>query len=263
MPIYRFVKLFAIIWGLIFCATGRAQCTKMVITADPTYPPLHYYDGTTLKGASIEIAKRVLEDLKIPYEIRYVGPLARVLLLATRGEVDMVTTLKKNSEREEFLLYPKTAALANPVAVFSARARDFSFNGPNDLIGLRGGITRGAIIGVGIDEFMKEKLIIEEANSPKNNFDKLGLGRLDYFITGYFSGMAMLLKNGDEERFVAKKPFLSDAPNFLVLTKRGKCADKLDAIDARLAVLKKNGVLEELIQAGFRKWKSNPVSLDH
>ena len=67
MPIYRFVKLFAIIWGLIFCATGRAQCTKMVITADPTYPPLHYYDGTTLKGASIEIAKRVLEDLKIPY----------------------------------------------------------------------------------------------------------------------------------------------------------------------------------------------------
>ena len=110
MPIYRFVKLFAIIWGLIFCAAGRAQCTKMVITADPTYPPLHYYDGTTLKGASIEIAKRVLEDLKIPYEIRYVGPLARVLLLATRGEVDMVTTLKKNSEREEFLLYPKTAA---------------------------------------------------------------------------------------------------------------------------------------------------------
>ena len=154
-------------------------------------------------------------------------------------------------------------ALANPIAVFSARDRDFTFNSRNDLIGLRGGITRGAIIGAGIDEFLKEKLIIEEANTPKNNFDKLALGRLDYFITGYYSGMAMLLKSGDEDKFVAKRPFLSDVPNFLVLTKRGKCADKLEAIDARLAALKKNGVLDELIQASFHKWKSNPVAIDH
>ena len=53
-----------------------------------------------MHGVSIAIAKRVLDDLKIPYEVRYLGPFPRVMVTA---------------EREAFLLYPKTTALANPV----------------------------------------------------------------------------------------------------------------------------------------------------
>ena len=78
------------------------------------------------------------------------------------------------------------------------------------------------------------------------------------FITGYYTGMALLLKRGDEERFVAKEPFLGDTPNFVALTRNGKCADKLEQIDTQLALLKKNGVLEELIRKSFQLWKSRP-----
>src|SRR6516225_9999020 len=100
--------------GLLLALPVRADCERLVLTADPGYPPLHWYDGKTLRGASISIAQRVLTDLGIAYEVRYVGPFARVMAMAERGEVDMVTTLKKTSEREGFLLYPKTAAMANP-----------------------------------------------------------------------------------------------------------------------------------------------------
>lgn len=241
---------------------ARAECSRLIVSADPAYPPMHWYDGETLQGASIEIAKRVLTELKIPYEVRYLGPFPRIMSLAERGEVDMVATLKKTPEREAFLLYPKTPALSNPVAVFGARERPFEFKDRADLVGLRGGITRGNVFGGGVDEYLKDKLNIQESNSPESNFEKLALGRIDYFITGYYTGMALLLKRGDEERFVVKEPFLVDTPNFMVLTRYGKCADKLELIDARLALLKKSGALDELIRKSFQKWKSQPQMVE-
>ncbi|MES2952904.1 MAG: transporter substrate-binding domain-containing protein [Pseudomonadota bacterium] len=238
---------------------AHAQCTRLVLAADPDYPPLHWFDGTAMHGASIAIAKRVLEDLQIPYEVRYLGPFPRVMAAAERGDIDMVATLKKTPEREAFLLYPKTPAFANPVAVFTARERPIAFTGRADLMGLRGGITRSNVFGDGFDEYMKQNLNVEEANSPENNFSKLGAGRLDYFITGFYTGMAHLLKRGDEERFVAKSPFLVETANYVVLTRKGNCADKLEAIDARLAALKKSGALDELIRQSFAQWKARPV----
>jgi polar amino acid transport system substrate-binding protein len=84
--------------GSLFSA--QAQCARLVLAADPDYPPLHWYDGTNMQGASIAIAKRVLDDLKIPFEVRYLGPFPRVMAAAERGDIDMVATLKKTPERE-------------------------------------------------------------------------------------------------------------------------------------------------------------------
>jgi len=242
-----------------FVVAGHAQCSPLVLTADPDYPPMHWYDGKTLQGASIAIAKRVLEDLSIPYEVRYLGPFPRVVDAAKRGDVDMVATLKRTPEREEFLLFPKTPALANPVAAFVARSRKIEFKSRADLVGLHGGMTRGNVFGDGLDEFMKQSLTVEVANSPENNFSKLGVGRIDYFVTGLYVGMAYLLQRGEESRFVALSPFLVDTPNFVVLTRKGHCADKLQAIDARLATLQKNGVLKDLVRQSFDQWKAHPV----
>ncbi len=236
-----------------------AQCTRMVVTADPAYPPLHWFDGDALQGASIEIAKRVLTDLKIDFEVRAVGPFPRVMALAERGEVDMVATLKKTPEREAFLIYPKTVALQNPVAVFTTRSPPLDYADRSDLIGLRGVVTRGNLFGNGLDEFVKDKLQIQEVSQPEAGFGLMQLGRADYFLTGYYTGMALMLKRGEEARFVGREPFLVDTPNYLALTRLGKCADKLEQIDARLALLKKAGVLDDIVRASLQRWKQHPV----
>ena len=252
------LRLLLAVW-LVVPGLLWAQCTKMIVSADPAYPPLHWFDGESMQGASVEIAKRVLDDLKIPYEVRFLGPFPRILAMAERGEVDMIATLKKTTDREAFLLYPKTTALSNPVAVFGLRDRPFDFHDRSDLKGLRGGITRGNLFGNGVDEYIRDNLSVEETSNPEGNFNKLALGRIDYFITGFYTGMALLLKRGDEERFVAKSPFLVDTPNYLVVARNSKCADKLEQIDARLAILKKAGVLDELIGKSFQKWRASPL----
>jgi polar amino acid transport system substrate-binding protein len=171
----------------------------------------------------------------------------------------MIATLKKTPERERFLLFPPTPAFSNPVNVFALREHSFKFNSRNDLIGLRGGISRGNKFGDGFDEFLSEKLTIEQANSPENNFEKLKVGRLDYLVTGYYTGMAYLIKRGYESKFEALNPFVANTTNFLVLTKNGKCADKIDEINTKLIQLKKKGVLDNLIKQSFKTWKANPV----
>ena len=164
MTLFSLAKLCSVVIFAGTAACAQAQCTRMVLAADPDYPPLHWYDGTSMQGASIAIAKRVLDDLKIPYEVRYLGPFPRVMAAAERGDIDMVATLKKTPEREAFLLYPKTAAFVNPVAVFTSRDRPITFNSRADLIGLRGGITRSNVFGDGFDEYMKQNLKIGRAH---------------------------------------------------------------------------------------------------
>lgn len=259
---YSLYVLLAVLLAWAGPLVAHGACQRLVVSADPAYPPLHWYDGQTLQGASIEIAKRVLDDLKIPYEIRFVGPFPRVLLLARHGDIDMVATLKQTPERDSFLLYPQTPALSNPVSVFTTTGNAFPFREWSDLEGKRGGITRGNKFAGNLDTYIEEKLAIEEANSPENSFDKLALGRIDYFITGYYTGMAILLMRGDEARFTARLPHLVDTPNFLALTKEGNCRDKLEQIDARLAALKKAGVIDEIIRKSFQTWKNRPVMVD-
>jgi polar amino acid transport system substrate-binding protein len=241
---------------------AQAECSRLVLSADPAYPPMHWYDGVSLQGASIDVATRVLDDLNIPYEVRYMGPFPRVIAAAERGDIDMIATLKKTPEREEFLLYPRTAALSNPVAVFTSRAFPIKFTSRADLAGKKGGITRGNLFGGDLDDYIKQKLTVEDANSPEHNFNKLDVGRIDYFVTGYYTGMAILLKRGDEERFIANTPFLVDTPNYVVLTKKGRCADQLERVEAQLAAMKKSGALDELIRKNFQKWKSRPVLVE-
>ena len=57
-----------------------AECTKVVISADSDYAPLHWYDGKRLTGASIEIATRALSALNIPYEVFLMLPFVMTIL---------------------------------------------------------------------------------------------------------------------------------------------------------------------------------------
>ena len=198
-------SLLATFWfclALLMTSPCLAQeCKKIVISADPAYPPLHWYDGTTLQGASIEITTRILDDLGLPYEVRYVGPWKRVLLNAERGAIDMVVSLKNIPERRDYLEFTSNVAFANPIAVFVPRASNFKYAKWQDLKGKRGGVTLGNKFGNGFDEFMDAQLTTDAAPTPESNFKKMALGRIDYFITGFYTGMAYILEHDLETEF--------------------------------------------------------------
>jgi hypothetical protein len=53
-------------------AAPQAACQKVVVGAGPDYPPLRWYDGKALHGASVMLTQRVFADMGVPVELRYV-----------------------------------------------------------------------------------------------------------------------------------------------------------------------------------------------
>lgn len=229
-------------------AADAAECTRMVISADSDYAPLHWYDGKRLTGASIEIATRALAALDIPFEVRYVGPFHRVLKEAENGVVAMVSSLKVTPEREQYLAYTSVPLFSNPIAVFVARDRGFAYKGWKDLVGKRGAITLGNQFGGGFDEFMRDNLKVESAQKAYMNFSKLDAGSIDYLITGYYSGLIYLNQTNQGDRFMPLRPYVSETDNFIALSKASPCVKYLDRINAQLEVMQKRGELRAILE---------------
>lgn len=59
------------------------------------------------KGIDIDVVKRVMQQLDLPYRIELPYSSRRNLHLAQAGEVDMILSLSKSSQRQDFLTYPE------------------------------------------------------------------------------------------------------------------------------------------------------------
>lgn len=258
----RIAFIAAAIPALVFAPSARAasQCDKVIIAGHPGYPPTTWYDGKQMRGGWHLIAARVFNDLGIPYEIRYEGPWAKVLASARSGQVDMLATLKANHERETYLTFSGVGGTAAPITVFVKRDAGFNYAGKNDLIGKRGGITRGEGYGEVIDTFVHTRLQVEEVGDFATNLKKLSAGRIQYAISGYYPGTAKLALLGQEDQFVALKPDLSEELNHFAFVTGSPCAKYLPAFDKRLAQLLKDGTVAKLLDDGAEYWRSHASS---
>ena len=248
---------------LVASAAAQTQaqglCTRVVVTADPEYPPYAWYDGHTLRGASVDIVLAVLQAIKLPYELRYVGPFVRMLQNARMGDVDIVTELKRSAEREDYLAFTDTPIFTNPSSVFVRAGRNLKFSKREDLRGLRGGVTHGTRFGDGLDEYIVANLSVEDGPGIKENFLKLEAGRIDYFISPHYPALAHLISSGTEARSKVLKPFAAEALNYVGWSRRSPCLGRLTEFDAMLkrylAVTSAGRIVDDNQDA----WRRNPV----
>ena len=234
---------------------ARAVCDRVIVTADPAYPPLHWYDGHALRGASIDLTVEVLRRLGLRYEVRYEGPWKRVLALAEAGEVDMVVTLKDTPERRAYLRYVPTPAFSNPIAAFALKRRHLPYAGVGDLVGLRGGVSAGNELGGAEGRALAARLRLEPGVDAAHNFDKLKLGRIDYFATGYYTGLAVLARRADAAEFTALEPFLLTTQNYMAFVSASPCAKYLARFDEVLAERLRGGAATRALQANLEAWQ--------
>lgn len=240
-------------------ASAQEACTKVVVTADPEYPPYAWYDGQALRGASVDVVLGVLQAIKLPYELRYVGPFVRVLQSARVGEVDVITELKRNAERDEYLLFTATPVFMNPSSVFTRAGQNLRFTKREDLRGQRGGVTHGTRFGDGLDEYIEAQLTVEVGPGIKENFMKLERGRIDYFISPHYPALSYLVSSGNESRFAVLKPHIAQAPVYVGWSRRSPCLGRLAEFDAmlkrQLNMLNSGRIVDDSQDA----WLRNPV----
>lgn len=236
-------------------APAAAQCTRVVFSANPEYPPYHWADGDRLLGASVVLTGRILDEMGVRWEARFVGPWPRVLKSAEHGEIDLIVSLKPTPEREAFLEFTRSPAFPNPMAVFAARSRPLKFDAPEDLIGKRGGRTAGDRFGDAFDRFAEKRLTLEDADGLDVNFNKLAAGRIDYVVTGLYTGRANLLRNGLADRIAPLPHPVNEGFIHHGFSRRSPCASLLAAVDARLQAAQRSGLAARLLEEALQQWQ--------
>ena len=235
-------------------APARAECTRVVFSANPDYPPYHWAERGRLVGASVALTGRILDQLGVPWEARAIGPWPRVLKAAESGQIDLVVGLKRTPERELYLSFTRTPAFSNPVAVFADKARPLKFEQPDDLIGKTGGRIVGERFGEAFDRLAKQSLTLEDADSQVVNFQKLAADRIDYVVTGLHTGRAQLLKMGLTDQIVAMPKLINEGNLYHAFSRHSGCAALLDAVNAGLAAARRDGLEQRLLDASLQQW---------
>lgn len=242
--------------ALALCGTpAAAQCNRVVFSANPDYPPYHWAEGDAIVGASVALTGRILDELGVRWEARFVGPWPRVLKSAEYGEIDLIVSLKPTPEREAYLEFTRAPAFPNPMAVFVARARPLKFDAPEDLVGRRGGRTAGDRFGDAFDRFAEKHLALEDADSLDTNFQKLAAGRIDYVVTGLYAGRAHLLQAGLDDRIADLPRPVNEGFIHHGFSRRSACAALVAAVDARLAAAQRSGLAARLLEDALRQWQ--------
>ncbi|GAA5176715.1 hypothetical protein GCM10025771_12120 [Niveibacterium umoris] len=243
-----FVVAIATVLALLPAPPAAADCTVLRYATNPNYPPFSWPgERDDYKGASVELLKLVAPPgvTLVPM----VFPWKRSQAMAEAGEIDLLLSLRITPERERYLSFTRAAAFANPIVVFVPETSPIKYADWQTLKDYRGGVSLGDAFGNGFDEYMRDNLKVETALTMVENFRKLKLGRIDYFVSGDYLGRAYLRSAAGKSgiRITSVNPPISNGTIHFGFSRKSPCLALLQAMDARLAEQNTRGTPARLL----------------
>lgn len=231
---------------LTLTAPALAQ-GKAVVSGHFNRPPLDWREGSSLKGAAVELISIILTDLDIEHEPRHGGPWARVLDMLKTGGVDIMTGLYINEQRKQFAVFTEPF-FEDRISIFVWSERPFAFQELDDLKDKRFGEIIGATRGQQFDKWLKENAQVQYLSTHNSNFKMLEANRIDCFVFSHFPGLMRIKQAGFEGRIVPLPHPVTIKPLYFAVSKKSPLVHLVPQINARLLQLKQEGVIEQLIQ---------------
>jgi polar amino acid transport system substrate-binding protein len=193
----------------LIIAQPKVEAREFKIVGTPEIPYKFIEKGTSrIQGIDIDIMKMVMEELNLPYNISLINSGSRVIKEAEDGNVDMVLSFSRKSDRT-YLLYPK-ASYKELEWNFFIRKKNIGkivFNNLNDLKGLVVGATQDWSY---TPEFWKAGLNLSVLTNNNLHLHMLYLGRIDTVPLNTASALYEIKKNGYSEKLTfLPKPFKS------------------------------------------------------
>lgn len=247
--------------GLCFATFAcRVVAQEKVITwaTNPQYPPYGWsISDSEYAGACVELLSLIAPKGYVFKPI--VVPWSRAQEMAKRGQIDMLVNLRITPDRAQWLRFSNNPTFFNPIAIFMRKEGAIPFKSWDELRPLRGGATLGDAFGNGFDEYLKANLKIEVIRNMSGNFLKLDAGRIDYFVSGYYMGMAWLSQASLQNRIVALSTPVSNTYIHLGISKLSAHLDTLPEIDQHLARLGADGTLDRILKKHSKMFENKPL----
>lgn len=255
-----------LVLATVLCAVSSASvahaeetCSKIVATGHPDYPVMAFREGDDIVGAAPLLISEIAEELKLPFDARYMGSWAEAQAATREGKADMIIGVYQNEERAKYLDYVEPPFAYDPVQVFVATDDPFAFAGQDDLIGRRGVANEGESFGETFDAFLKDQLTVRRVNGLRPAFDAVMSGDADYLIAGYYPVTAELARLKLEERIEPLEPELLSEELFVAFSKTSPCAALSSKFGKGITDMTEDGRFRELVRDALRDWDAqNP-----
>lgn len=224
----------------------RSSATDTIYIANGEWPP-YLSQRLDNYGPISQLVTEAFAEVNINVQYSFM-PWRRGFEESSQDFLDGTLLWSKNAEREKLFLYSDTIMNLR-YALFYRANEKFEWQTREDLY--------GNIIGAAIGyhytleaEHDQKLLTLERIRNPENNYFKLLSGRLDLVIENDAVGLETIQKLGLSEKiFSHPKPVTDMGYHLLIGKKNENGAFFIKKFNEGLAILKKTGRYDELMQA--------------
>lgn len=231
----------------IFYPKNDNQTEDLVASGHPAWPPIMYQKGDQIVGAGTEIVSMIFSDLGIKSTFKFSGSWDEVQKKTKEGSIDVLVAAYKTKERETYMDY-SIAYTVDPVSLIVKKGKTFSYGKWDDLIGKKGVMTIGDSYGQGFDNFIKEKLTLENVKTPKEAFDLVINGEVDYFVYALYSAQDYIFKNKLSDKIEILPKYISTEDFYITISKKSSFAKFLPQINKSIEKYIKDGTIKKIIE---------------
>jgi polar amino acid transport system substrate-binding protein len=237
-----YLMFFALVYGIpsIFSSAiaaeslDKAECKIISIASVDDLPTIHWHEGKTLKGVSIDVITQALKNIGIPYVIKEQTPYNRALLLAQRGEIDLLLPIQDDIEKARDFISINPPAFNLELAIFYKKESPIDHHDITDLENYSGAILQNVVL----DEYF---LNITNISSPKRKvatrnqaFKMLEAEHIDYFVSFYEPTVEYMVSKNIWKKYVAEPLKLSSSALHYAMSKSSTCTSKIKQISREL-----------------------------
>ncbi len=239
----------------LFCLSAQNSfaADTFIISGNPKAPPIMWEEYNKLTGVGPDIARSILTELKLDYDIRIEGDWQQVQDKCKSGEVDMIVAAYKNDERAAYMEY-SLPYLPQPTVVIVAKGKEFPFGRWESLIGKKGVSNIGESYGQVFDTFIKEKLNVQFI-AFERALQLLNRGEADYLIVDLYTALIYARLLQGEDAITILDPPLTTQSFHITIGKNSPMAVQMPVINKKLYRLVKDGTVEKLFYEHFESWK--------
>ena len=239
----------------LFCLSAQNSfaADTFIVSGNPKAPPVMWEEYNKLTGVGPDIAKSILTELNLDYDIRIEGDWQQVQDKCKSGEVDMIVAAYKNDARAEYMDY-SMPYLPQPTVVIVEKGKEFPFGRWESLIGKKGVSNIGESYGQAFDTFTKEKLDVQFI-AFERALQLLNRGEADYLIVDLYTALIYARLLQGEDAITILEPPITTQSFHITIGKNSPMAVQMPAINKKLYRLVKDGTVEKLFYEHFESWK--------
>ncbi len=252
----KIIALFALVLFVSACDSStdnKVEEPKVYIgSGHSDWAPFMYKQADSIQGAGPEIVGKVLKELGLNINFKYVGAWDTVQAKAKDGSVDLIVAAYKTTEREAYMNY-SVAYAADPVSIFVKKGKSFPFSSWSELISKKGVVTIGDSYGQEFDKYLKDSLKnVQVVNTIDEAFAMLTADQADYFVYAKYSGEIAISKKNMTEQIEIIPTIVSSQDFYITISKKSPLAAYMNQINGILARYKTAGTIDSIIN----KYKS-------